>query len=357
MSNHTTATVTSLDQEAQELRRRCLEQSDERLSELRRCAYHLRQQGEDCSRMASELARIEGMGVGVIMSLNRLDSQIHELGSDLRELAHEAEALAGQIEETARAGRQVLPRAHADLQGLAAGQGLAEQQLQATGGEAHLIGVRLEQLTRELDRKMSEAGQLANAIEQSKEQIREVDNLTDQDLEALNRAARALQGVIGQWADLSGQLSQLNLTVDSHLYELQALGEAVNRSPALFALLENLRDFRFEHVRVFEGGLEAFLKDDNDRRIAITSRRAEKTADQLLEAIEVTIDLYGYDVGAETLRCDEEIARVLDVERVVIINSKTTAPPPPEKPAGEVVLEPTAHPESTDQESPLKSAA
>jgi chromosome segregation ATPase len=326
VSNYSVMTIASRESDVQAIRGRCRDRMNQVHAEQRRFADHLRKQASACSQMASEIARIQDLGAGVDMSLKNLDNSINALESNLQALASEAASLANHIEETARVGNQVLTRAHQDNRALAADQQATEQRLAKTANETHELSLRIERLTRELDRQMQEANRLVDAIEHSKSQHRQIDRTIDQDLDALHSAARALQGVIGQWVDLSSHLSELNLNVDSHIQEIQVLAEAVTRSPALYALLENLRDFQFEHLEVFENGLEAFFVDENERRVTITSRRPEKPADVLLDSIRVTIDLSGFDAEGETVECDEALEELLDLDGAVIVTRTTESP-------------------------------
>ena len=354
MSNHSEMRVVTREPDVGAIRRRCRDRLDQVRNEHIQFAAQLRQQSATCDQMASKISQLRNIGKGIDMSLNNLSYDISSLETNLRNLSTETASLASQIEETAAEGSRVLNQAHAENRQLSLDQQGLQNRVNVAASEAHQIALRIESVTKELDRQMREANRIVDAIERSKEKHNVLDREIDRDLDGLHAAARTLQGIIGQWVDVSSQLSTLNLNVDSSAQEMQALAEALHRSPALYALLENLRDYRFEHIEMFENGLTAFFVDEEGRRVTITSQTTEKEADDLLEAIQVSIDLDNFDVEGEHEICDEELTVLTDMDGAVIVESQIETP---KKAPGKVPEETLKPPASTSQQETGRQTA
>jgi DNA repair exonuclease SbcCD ATPase subunit len=325
MSNFTRLVVSAEDPQA--LQQECSQRLGGVFSDAHDLAEEVNLQLTRCQQMNEQYAMVLSRIRSFQMSLTDLGDDFKGLDSSLRKLSQDADGLNGYVAQAVLDGQAVLRDARTVAEGQAADQEILHTRLESTARQTQEFAVRLAALTNELEKQMQAAREIADQVSQVQTQHTRLDLRLDQQIDLFHQEAQALQGVLGQWQGVSAALSRLNQNILQKTSELQALRAAADSTPALYSMLECLRDFEFERLETFPGGLQAFFVDEQQRRVVVTSTKMTSKADQLLDTIQLVFDLDGFDAEGQNRECDRQLEILLDQMTGLVIRERSTQSP------------------------------
>jgi len=286
------------------------------------CRDELRDCFGECDRLAAGLSEtregLRALGTGLATSLTALSEQLADLPAVVHELQASTTALderlgiieqqRTQIEALGRqylaASIQTTEQTAATLRESREQLGRLESEISQSMAEVRELGVhladcfdRVDDVLESLDSERERGTTTATTLNRTWDDVQ----LTHQKMAAARSEWMRIQGHIGATATrLDERLSSMSMMLDS----LEASGTAVY--DILQTLMED--DFALVAYQRTADGIEAFLKDGEDRMIAVQLRPRAEAADRLL----LELDLKNFEPAGEHEECDRESDDILD---------------------------------------------
>lgn len=321
MSNHTRVNI-----ELENFNRMRNECRNELISCARGCdelGRSFSQSREALSSLKNDITNLQMMSTG----LDRVPGLIGELQQATAELESYLIVAEQHGIELDRAGRQSIRTADSATEGMKHQLAEAENVLQGLGLK---ISTGLEEtrtIGNRLDAYFNKIADIMEGIQAQKDHGEQLDRQIgitwDQFQDILTNFSNARE----QWTRISSDIQKDYAKFNENIFNLGLMVESIEHSAeATYAIVRTLTDenFRLAAYQRTENGIEAFLKDQDDRMIALQIRPDKDIGESIL----LDLDLSGFDPEKTYKGCDRKIGEVLEklTDIGVLFRRKTEHP-------------------------------
>jgi chromosome segregation ATPase len=330
MSNH--GTVVARPRPDDRWKRTCEADLDRCYTSCRDTLARTEALGSGMARLSKAIAPLRNLDLPQVRAaareLDQATSRVRELQGTLHRLHQESRELdrtgSARTAEAARTSRRVEA-------GLAAERSRLDQmrrEVAATQRQTAQLGQRLTGALRQ-------ATAAVEALERTAEQGRQIEAGVSRALADQQTVRDQLTQAQEAWAEVEESIGDRCRSFDQGAAEASLLLDSLHSSEAAaFAVWRSLRDHDYDVVeyRREEDGIEVFLKNRDDRLVALQLKREGETGEEIL----LDLDLAGFDPVNESEHCDRQLAELLeDISDAVIICQTETEHPHRRRPGGQ----------------------
>ncbi len=329
MSNHTTVSIR--ESRNQKWRNECRQS-------IRSCVNQCNQVSSEINATRNSLYNMER----AVSSLrNQSFSKLNEAGLLIKNAAAKLQNLENEVKQAEResinmerAGRQKVENAATESENIANGLATSDQHLESLTKTVTSELQAVKDIGSKLETLFQDANNLTEDIENSKSEGQSIENNLSETWSLTNAELKSFSQVYGEWSIIKGELdANLNKWTQQFGQMALMIDSLKNSEAAAYTVLQNLidQDYNLIQCKVSELGVEAFLKDSDERVVAfMVSHRQESSDDILLE-----LDISDCDMEGGSSLCDELNDIILDdLGGAVIIDKSHVSHPDRRKPGG-----------------------